>query len=685
MADRPRALRPRWQYRAVWLALCAGIAPWASAQDAAPPATPPAAPADQPAAPEQPPLEPPKYPVSRFVIEYATENPNHPDPQLILESAVVTLGTVGGGYVEPREGVPTVTLRVSEIAEQPMQRFNLLALSTVVRAIFEAYRQHGLVGVVVDASGDIYLPMRRDPQTGRITLDRNDPNAGKDLRPETRPGTPTELHLVVYTGVVTQVRTQAAGERIGENEDRINNPKHDWIREHSPVQPGESSSQGGLDLLRKDQVDDYMARLSRHPGRRVDAAVSAGEAPGEIALDYIVSESKPWTIYAEVSNTGTEETNEWRQKFGYSNTQLTGNDDVLSIEYVTAGFEDTNAVLGSYERPIGGSRQWHAKVYGSWNQYLASDVGVQGQDFEGDGYLLAAELSRNVYQSGPVFIDMFGGARWQHVRVENPGAINTVGETDFLVPYLGARLERRTDVENTFASLSVEGNISSVTDEDQLENLGRLQTSADWIAVRGEGIHSFFLEPIINRRAWEDIEHGSPTLAHEVLLSLRGQYAFGNRLVPNYEQVIGGLTTVRGYKESVAAGDTMWVASAEYRWHVPWGMKYDPTPGSFFGKENFHWKPSQPYGRADWDLVLKTFLDVGQTYNSDRLSFEDDETLAGAGVGVELSILRNFMLRVDWGIALLDTEAGQVNTSGGFDREVDAGDNRIHVLMTLSY
>ncbi|MCC6661571.1 MAG: ShlB/FhaC/HecB family hemolysin secretion/activation protein [Phycisphaerales bacterium] len=692
MSERPRAKGPRCQRRMVWLALALGtVVPLAPAQESAPQPTAEAAPAG--GAPSLPPVEPPKYPVSRFVIEYAKPNPHHPDPQEILESATVTLGVMAGGYVEPSVNVKgvnyprtdisgTVTLRVSEFAEQPMQRFNAMALAAVVRAIYYSYKEHGLAGVVVDAGSDIYLPLRRDPESGLIELDTSDPKVGEDLRPEHRPDAPTELHLTVYTGVLSQVRTQAAGERIGKDEERINNPKHAWIREHSPVQAG--SGDGGQDPLRKDEVDDYMARLSRHPGRRVDAAVSAGTEPGDIALDYIVNEAKPWTIYAQVSNTGTEETNEWRERFGFSNTQITGHDDILSLEYVTAGFKDTNAVLGSYERPLGDARNLHAKIYGNWNQYTASDVGQAGVNFEGDGYLLAAELSSNFYQDGPLFLDVFGGVRWQHVRVENPGATgDVVGETNFFVPYLGVRLDRRTDVESTFASVSVEGNVSSVTDEDELENLGRLDTSADWFALRGEVEHTFFLEPILNRTSWEDLENGSPTLAHEVALSLRGQYA-SNRLVPNYQQVIGGAYTVRGYTESVAAGDSMWVASVEYRWHVPWGLRYNPTPGTFMGHE-FRWRPSQPYGRADWDLVLKAFVDVGQTFNSERKTFEDDETLAGAGPGLELAFRRNFSLRLDWGFALLDTEAGQVDEAGQFEPEVRAGDSRLHLTATIMY
>ena len=84
--------------------------------------------------------------------------------------------------------------------------------------------------------------------------------------------------------------------------------------------------------------------------------------------------------------------------------------------------------------------------------------------------------------------------------------------------------------------------------------------------------------------------------------------------------------------------------------------------------------PQHPYGRADWDLVFRGFLDVARTINSDRRSFERDETLVGAGIGIQLLYLRNLDLRADWGFAL-----------EGIPGEVNSGSNRLHVVATILY
>ena len=72
---------------------------------------------------------------------------------------------------------------------------------------------------------------------------------------------------------------------------------------------------------------------------------------------------------------------------------------------------------------------------------------------------------------------------------------------------------------------------------------------------------------------------------------------------------------------------------------------------------------------------MKGFFDVGRTIVSDRFAFESDETLMGAGVGVELLFKRNVSLRLDWGFVLEELEAQGINS----------GSNRLHVVATLLF
>ena len=143
---------------------------------------------------------------------------------------------------------------------------------------------------------------------------------------------------------------------------------------------------------------------------------AASDEPGAVILDYLVTEAKPWAVYSQISNTGTKDTNEWRERFGFVHNQLTNRDDILSLDYVTAGFSDSNTIQASYEAPVMGSRKWRWRVYGMYSEYTASDVGQAQENFDGQQYEMGAELIVNVFQKRDFFVDLFAGGKYERVR-----------------------------------------------------------------------------------------------------------------------------------------------------------------------------------------------------------------------------------------------------------------------------
>lgn len=585
-----------------------------------------------------------KYTVEQFSIEYDTPDDRLPAVSQ-LRKIPVELGRTSQGLVAPREEISVVRGTVGTIADVPHE-FYASAIRQICVDIVSELKRRGVLGVYVTVSRDDI-----------------DPSTGEDLREDE-----TMLNLVVHTTRVEQVRTVASGDRVAE-EDRIDNPVHDPIREHTPVGEG--------DVLRRDAVNEYIYRLNRHPGRKVDMAVSAGDEAGEAVLDYMVAENKPWIAYAQLTNTGTESTNEWRERFGFSHRQLTGHDDILSVDYVTTAFDEVNALMGSYQIPV----KWlysDFRVYGSWNEYTASEVGRADEAFEGESWQGGAELTWNIFQSGPLFVDFLGGARWEHRRVTN-NLFNVEGETDFLLPYLGLELERDTRLARTGVRIDVEHNLAgwADTDAEELPRLGRLDTDKRWTVAHWNAYQSFFLEPILYGKDFKDVETPeSSTLAHEMFFELKGQHSFGDRLVPQAQMTAGGMYTVRGYPESAVAGDDVYIARGEYRFHVPRFFKPNSNPPELplLGSP-FRVVPQHTFGYPDWDLQFKAFVDWGRAENVDRLTFEEDEDLLGVGLGVELQILSNLNLQVEWGRAMKELES----------EGVERGDDEIHFSLTLMY
>ena len=71
---------------------------------------------------------------------------------------------------------------------------------------------------------------------------------------------------------------------------------------------------------------------------------------GEVYVDYMIEETRPWMVYSELSDTGTSDTGDDRLRLGFTHFQLTGHDDILRVDFVTSTeSSDTVALFGSYD------------------------------------------------------------------------------------------------------------------------------------------------------------------------------------------------------------------------------------------------------------------------------------------------------------------------------------------------
>jgi len=292
--------------------------------------------------------------VSSVVIVYVRENPGHPPIEALFDARMAVVETPEG-FAPADADHAGRSIRLADVASMPDVRFTDAGLAGIAPAVVQRLRSLGLVGVYVTPD-----PTQFRVEDGRVI--------------DTRAPGDTTLVLQVTTGTVMELRTVGLGERLDPKKDEtINHPLHARIREKSPVQPYAPGSTSREDLLRRDQIDDYTFRLNRHPGRRVDVSVAApGDVPGGVTLDYIVTENRPWLLFAQVSNTGSASTDSWREHFGFIHNDLTNFDDILTLDYQTANFRDVHALYGSYERPFSFNDRLRWKVHGSWYAYTAS-------------------------------------------------------------------------------------------------------------------------------------------------------------------------------------------------------------------------------------------------------------------------------------------------------------------------
>lgn len=607
----------------------------------------------------------PEFTVSEFQVLYDAESPGLPALPELLAEATARLACSDGGCVFDESARATPIADLNGVLGSSASRFSRRALDEVNRSIVRSLNGRGYIGVLVATNPEDLAIDVQDP-----ALDLWAPaNSWTDLRQ----GGAGPLRITIYTARVVEVRTVASGDRVPA-EQSVNNAAHARIRERSPIHPA-AGAPTGEDILRRDVLDDYTFRLNRHPGRRVDVAVSTAENPGEVALDYLVRENKPWFVYGQIGNSGTRETEEIRERFGIIHNQLTGHDDILVIDFITGGFGGTNALVGSYEFPI--TDRIRFRPFATYSKFDASQVGLADESFRGESWSVGGDISWNVFQRRDLFIDLVGGLRWENVRSSNE-AVGVSGSDAFFLPSLGARLERFTDEAGTAAFARIEWNLDDIaaTGDPSLENLGRTDPDAEFAVLQFGIEQTLYLEPLLDAKRFAA---GESTLAHEVAVRFRAQSSLGARLAPTFQDVVGGMDTVRGYPESAVAGDDVYIGTAEYRLHIPRLLEpYDErneSPPMVFGNP-FRVRPHTRYARPDLDVIAKAFLDVGRAENEDRQPFESDETLIGAGVGLEILVGRNINLRLDFGVPLREIEE---------PTQVTTGSSRLHFVVTVIF
>ena len=629
----------------------------------------------------------PAFAVGKFNLEYREDHPDHPKLSQIFPHEVALFLTPSG-YVSPSAGDNNQRVVITGLA-QKVEQFHASALASISRSLLKKLQKLGLLGIYV-------LPDARDI----------DPRTEDDLR------APHEftLRYQVSTGRIQEVRTIAIGDRI-DGDWVVDHKYHSDIRTESPLQPERYAAKGTSDLLQKDVLEDYLYRLNRHPGRYVEAALASSNEGDGVALDYRVTEPRPWTPYLQVANTGTQRTNKWQSRLGVIHRELTNRNDILNLEFINAGFDNLNGIYGSYEAPwFSKKRPRWMKTSGfepSWLAWADRDsvpwwgmdrlrwrisggfsrveIGL-GNILDGENttaitedWNLGGQLIYQVYQHHNWFVDVFAGYQHRQVDFDNR-SLNNREDLALSIGSFGAKVERVNEYSSLFGRMNFEVG-STDGNSEEASGLGRFDADADWYALKWNFGVSHYLEPLLNRKAWEDpTTTASSTLAHELALSFRGQYAFDNRLIPQVSQVVGGLYSVRGFEQGVAVGDSVYITSAEYRFHLPRALSVKRVPMQLPFVGPFRATPQQVYGRPDWDLVIRTFVDLGYTdREGDREVAEFDQLLVSAGVGLEADFMGKARVRVDWARGIKETHSNSVGSN-----PIDKG-GEFHFLFSIMY
>lgn len=572
------------------------------------------------------------YPVNDISFEYANSS-NTDLPKLHELSEIELHYKIEGNLVSFDKDIATT--RLKDIFLKGSKKLSRPAIKHLTEKTVQFFNDKGIAGVFAIPSPD------------HIN------NKGKDLRKD------ENLKILIWLSLVKNVKTKSLGDKL-----ELDNDFHQRVKFGSPVSP----ENGGI--IDKTALEEYVFRLNRHPSRRVDVSLSSADQEGGVELEYLVSELKTWRAYLQTSNTGNDATNELRSRLGFVDYQFTGHDDILTLDYIRAGFDSnspSSSYLFSYELPVY-KDFLRLKSYASYHEYNASDIGFFSSEFKGESWNAGLELTANVYQYNDWFLDLFVGARYEDISTEDV-LLESEAHEKFLVAYTGLSLERSSFTTSTSMRLNFEWSEPSAfaTSSDRLAELGRVNPDLNWQVFKYNLHHSFFIEPLL----WGNLKNKTSP-AHELVFNLSGQHSSKNRLIPQLQMTAGGLYNVRGYSESEIIGDNALLFSVEYRMHL----------SRLIGKNS----GNNPNGRTDFfnkiesDLIWKVFYDYGRTTVSQadigELTPQQVESL---GMGLEWRFMDHFIGKIDWAYAMQDV-------AGADELDLtNKGDTRVHFSLTYLF
>jgi len=611
--------------------------------------------------------------VEHFEFSYGLGHPELP-PLEGLKNLAFHATRDGNVFRAPStKGAENLTL--SGIPEG--SRFDSEALRGIAQEVVRWYNSRGLYGVWV-AFQDLEA-------AGAGVADRRAPDDHT-------------ARLVIWASQVAEVRTLARGQRI-KTQFSVNNRKHRGIIAKSPLKAAKTPDAPGS-LFRKDLLDSYLHGLSLHPGRLVEASIASAGEPGKVVLDFLVNESKPWQVYSQMTNFGTEATGVWRGRLGFQDNQLTNHDDVLNVDAISTPDLATYGSFLSYRIPVWRPAKLLARVYGSYGDFLASDVGLENLRYVGKNWLGGLEFTNRLTLPRNWSLVTALGANFNHYEIQSQLSTTTDGKTttrplvtgfsNFLVPFFSTTLAHDGAGWSLSANARVDktvGNYANTSQQNGISNLGRSTVDSNWTSLRFNLTGSVYLENLFKGEQ-------AKYLANEVSLRVRGRKLLdGTRLIPHEQEPVGGALSVRGYPESVLSADEFVSGSVEYAFHFPHVLK--PGDAGKFLKWPFKWRPARPRENPDWDLVARGFYDYAYrrvtptkatldqaSKSGEPLALVDTTmSISGAGCGLELVLKQNFSLRCDVGVAL--DQLRDKSQDSGKQVVVEAG--AIHYYISSSF
>jgi hemolysin activation/secretion protein len=358
----------------------------------------------------------------------------------------------------------------------------------------------------------------------------------------------------------------------------------------------------GLQLL---QLDPLINTIS--------AELGAGVQPGTSILNVAITEADAVSSELVLDNDRSPSVGSFRREAGFTHGNLTGLGDRLSISY--ANTEGSNSVNLSYTLPVSPS-----------NATLNFGTGLSG--------------SRVIEEPFDI-LNIESSSRYYELTYRQP-IIQTPSE-DFALSLTISRRESESEFLGNFGPPIPFPSLGA--DAQGRTRISALRFTQEWtqrgaeqvLAVRSQfsfGLGAFGAtisdtEPDSQFFSWRGQGQWIRLLAPETLLVVRADLQLTPDALLAQEQMgLGGLQTVRGYRQDQVLTDNGILASAEVR------------------------VPILRVSEVNGILHVIPFVDFGMGWNNGIQPDPDPNLLVSTGLGLQWQMQDNFFARLDWGIPL---------------------------------
>jgi hemolysin activation/secretion protein len=380
--------------------------------------------------------------------------------------------------------------------------------------------------------------------------------------------------------------------------------KSNYIRSRIAVATGKP--------LNRDRLLEGLQLLQLNPLiKSLSAELSAGSRPGVSLLEVRLQEAETFNLQIALDNGRSPAIGSFRRQIQLNQANLFGLGDSVIAAYTNT--DGSNTFDFSYSVP-----------FNPRNGTVSFSFGISESDI--------IERPFNI-------LDIQSNSRYYELTLRQPIVQNPSQELA-----LGLTATHRESKASLFdGEIPFEETLGAFgADEEGKTRVTALRFFQDWtqrnnqqvFALRSQfslGLDTFDSKSFF---AWRGQAQWVRLLARDTLVLLRGDLQFADRPLVPFEQFgIGGLESVRGYRQDALFKDSGFFASAEVRIPIV----------RFSERNNF--------------LQVTPFVDFATGWNrSGRASDEfnqEKNTLVSLGFGLRLQLEDYLTARLDWGIPLI--------------------------------